>query len=122
MNKILILSTVLVTALFANSIGQDEQYTNTNDKSVQKSTDQSATDEKSKSITKEKGQEVNQGSETSKSKEKEQTVSTETSESDSKSKSIKRVIDMQATMMMPEVDYLFSSSFLWYNIRSINGG
>lgn len=106
MKKILILTTVLATALFANSIGQDEQYTNSNDKSVQKSTDQSATDEKSKSITKEKGQEVNQGSETSKSKEKEQTVSTETSKSDSKSKSIKRVIDMQATMMMPEVDYL----------------
>lgn len=106
MKKILIISTVLATALFANSIGQDEQYTNTNDKSVQKSTDQSATDEKSKSITKEKGQEINQGSETSKSKEKEQTISTETSKSDSKSKSIKRVIDMQATMMMPEVDYL----------------
>lgn len=106
MNKIFILSTVLATALFANSIGQDEQYTNTNDKSVQKNSDQSATDEKSKSISKEKGQEVNQGSETSKSKEKERTLSTETSQSDSKSKSIKRVIDMQATMMMPEVDYL----------------
>ena len=106
MNKIFILSTVLATALFANSIGQDEQYTNTNDKSVQKNSDQSATDEKSKSISKEKGQEVNQGSETSKSKEKERTLSTETSQSDSKSKSIKRVIDMQATMLMPEVDYL----------------
>lgn len=71
-----------------------------------KNSDQSATDEKSKSISKEKGQEVNQGSETSKSKEKERTLFTETSQSDSKSKSIKRVIDMQATMMMPEVDYL----------------
>lgn len=106
MKKILILSTVLATALFANSIRQDNQFTHAKDKSVQKSTDQSATDEKSKSITKEKGQEVNQGSETSKSKEKEQTVSTETSKSDSKSSSMKRVIDMQATMMMPEVDFL----------------
>ena len=70
MNKIFIISTVLATVMFANSIGQDEQYTNTNDKSIQKSIDQSATDEKSKSITKEKGQETNQGIETSKSKEK----------------------------------------------------
>ena len=37
MNKIFIISTVLATVMFANSIGQDEQYTNTNDKSIQKS-------------------------------------------------------------------------------------
>jgi len=106
MKKILIISTVLATALFANSIGQDNQFSHTKDKSVQENTDTTKTDEKSKTISTEKGKELSKGKETSKSKEKEQTVSTETSKSDSKSKSIKRVIDMQATMMMPEIDYL----------------
>ncbi|MDX1808941.1 MAG: hypothetical protein R3331_05340 [Sulfurospirillaceae bacterium] len=106
MYKILILATMLATALFANSIGQDEHYSKTNDQSVQKSVDRSHTNETSKTISHEKGQEVNQGSETSKSKEKEQTLSSETSQSNSKSRNIKRVIDMQATMMMPEIDYL----------------
>ena len=38
MHKIFIISTLLATVLLANSIGQDEQYTNTNDKSIQPTT------------------------------------------------------------------------------------
>lgn len=118
MNRAIILSTVLATALFANSIGQEEQYTDTNDKSTQKSFDKSKTDEKSKTITKEKGQEVNQGSETSKSKEKEQTLSKEESKIDSQSKSMKRLVDMQATKMMPEVGYLVNK-FINHNMENV---
>lgn len=117
MKRAIILSTVLATALFANSIGQEEQYTDTNDKSTQRSFDTSKTDETSKTFTKEKGQEVNQGSETSKSKEKEQTLSKEESKIDSQSKSMKRTVDIQATMMMQEVDFLVQT-FINHNMKN----
>jgi len=106
MKKTVLLAVALSTMLLANSVGIDESKHKTKDKSHQKSQDTTTTDEKSRTTSKEKGYEKSQGKESSKSKEKEQTLSKETSQSKSYSKSIKRVIDMQATVMMPEVDYL----------------
>ena len=54
----------------------------------------------------EKGKDINYGTESSKSKDIESSISKETSLSDSKSKSLERTVDIQATMMMQEVDFL----------------
>ena len=81
--KLFLMMTVLVTALFANSIGQDEQYHNSNDRSIQKSVDVTKSDEHSKSLSKEKGHEVTKGMETSQSKEKESSTSQEKSHNQS---------------------------------------
>jgi len=106
MKATIFLIAILSTVVLANSVSIDNSYQKSKDKSIQKSRDSTTTDEKSKTISKERGYEKSQGKESSKSKEREQTLSKETSQSKSYSKSIKRVIDMQATVMVPEVDYL----------------
>lgn len=114
MMKILLMVTVLATALFANSIGQDEQYHNSTDRSIQKSIDVTKSDEHSKSLTKEKGKEVTQGMETSQSKEKESSTSQEKSHNQAASQSSRRTTDIQATMLMPEIDALLERLITHY--------
>ncbi len=104
--------------LYAASVGIDNQKHQTIDKSVQESQDQSFTDENSKTATKEKGKDINYGTESSKSKDIESSISKETSLSDSKSKSLERTVDIQATMMMQEVDFLIQT-FINHNMEKV---
>ena len=114
MKLIITITVLLATALFANSIGQDEQYHNSTDRSINKSIDVTNSDEHSKSLTKEKGKEVTQGLETSKSKEKESSTSQEKSHSQSSSQSSRRTTEIQATMLMPEIDALLERFITHY--------
>ena len=86
-------------------------------RSVSQSRYQSFTDENSKTATKEKGKDINYGTESSKSKDIESSISKETSLSDSKSKSLERTVDIQATMMMQEVDFLVQT-FINHNMEN----
>jgi hypothetical protein len=117
--SILIVASIFISCnLYAASVGIDNQKHQTIDKSVQESQDQSFTDENSKTATKEKGTDINYGTESSKSKDIENSLSKETSLSNSKSKSLERTVDIQATMMMQEVDFLVKK-FIDHNIEDV---
>jgi len=117
--SILIVASIFISCnLYAVSVGIDNQKHQTIDKSVQESQDQSFTDENSKTATKEKGKDINYGTESSKSKDIESSLSKETSLSNSKSKSLERTVDIQATMMMPEVDFLVQK-FINHNMKNV---
>jgi hypothetical protein len=117
--SILIVASIFISCnLYAASVGIDNQKHQTIDKSVQESQDQSFTDENSKTATKEKGKDINYGTESSKSKDIESSLSKETSLSNSKSKSLERTVDMQATMMMQEVDFLVKK-FIDHNMLAV---
>ena len=116
--SILFVASIFISCnLYAASVGIDNQKHQTIDKSVQESQDQSFTDENSKTATKEKGKDINYGTESSKSKDIESSISKETSLSDSKSKSLERTVDIQATMMMQEVDFLVQT-FINHNMEN----
>ena len=111
--KFILISVVSISYIFAN-ISTEQQNTNARDKSIQKSFDKTKSREKSKQITSEKGYEFSRGKEVNKQKEREYSISSERSKNISKSKSFKRTVEMPATLMMPEVDYLLDNFFDYY--------
>jgi len=116
---ILLVASIFISCnIYAASVGIDNQKHKTIDKSVQESQDQSFTDENSKTVTKEKGKNIDYGTESSKSKDLENSISKETSLNNSKSKSLERTVDIQATMMMPEIDYLIKK-FVNHNMENV---
>lgn len=106
MKRVFFIIFIISIFLYGANIEINNQKQQSINKNTQKSKEKGYSKEKSKTSSKERGRNIDYAKEKSKSQEIEKSISKEKSLSYSKIKNLKRSVEIKATMLMPEVDFL----------------